>query len=673
MRKIFVILPIMTALALLLIHEALPLWASSPSSPPVPTSQSEISQVVISVTLQGEAEPTYRIISDSASQEQQVHATPMTLHFPGQPPSSSVQLPEAGPAATTADFVGNWDLLLEEDFEGIFPQGSCTVYDASDDDFDRTWDDDDFRPFEGSWAGWPANGGADRVDPAVSDYPANLDSWLICGPFDLSNAQDFLMRFTRWMEINDSDDSLFIGASIGGVPFSGLAWSGVSGWTTYNVWFNGVTGDDSAWVAWWFHSDDDADRAEGAWIDDLEVWRYNTPSPTCGSLDAGDKGAVVSPYEKWMEIDVPIIRGGETKVVDGLVAADAHWVRMVFRQTNGLVNQQEYDRMVDTLCASEVSVLGVVNHETLYRQDFNDPASAEAYRQEFADKVGFIADRFAGRITYWEVWNEENYDPNPDPVETAPPYVRPSLYAPLLDAAYQSIKAANPQAKVLFGGLGSAWDDSRLYFEAVYDDLGSPSPFDYFAVHPYFDRVHGLDPEAYMHSDPDYDTILDKFMETMDGHNDGDKTVWVTEVGWNSAYGHPDVACLWDVAVSDEEQAEHLKSGFDILFDEVELWQNPGTQAVEKIIWYQYMDVALPYEVACPSGRSGAGGMGWKGYVPAGGTWVTENDVPWYFGLYESDKLTSKPARCAFFAYPNECHLVFVPLMSRTYSTGAAK
>lgn len=671
MRKISIALTTLLVLMALFVQE-ISSSAASPSPPSAPESQERIPQVVVSVDLRGEVEPDYRVIAGGISQGG-VGVIPMTLYFPGQTPSSKSYWPPTGePAAPTAEFVDNWDFLLGEDFEDVFPRGPCAVYDASGDGFDRTWGKDDHRPFEGDWAGWPASGGADGVDPAVSDYPANLDSWLICGPFDLSTAQDFLVRFTRWLEINDADDFFFVGASLDGSSFSGLAWYGVSSWVTYHVWFQGVEGDDSVWVGWLFHSDADSNRAEGAWIDNLEVWRYNTPAQVCGGLDLGDKGVVVAPYEKWMDIEVPIIRGGETEVVDGLVAADAHWLRMVFRQTSGLVNQQEYDRMVDTLCAHGISVLGVVNHETLLRQDFNDPAMAAEYRQEFTSTVEFIVDRFEGRITYWEVWNEENYRP----VEDAPPWIEPELYAHLLNATYQSIKVANPQAKVIFGGLGSAWDDSHQYFQQVYDELdnnlGGARPLDYFAVHPYYPPPEwelGLDPEVYMHADqPNYDTILDKFLKTMYERNDVGKRVWVTEIGWNSAVGYEgDLRCLADVVVTREEQAEYLKSGFDILFNEVELWQQPGVKAVEKVIWFQYMDVGLSWEDACPGGAVVRGGHGWMGCIPA------EGDAPWYFGLYESDQVTSKPARCAFLAYPNECRQVFLPLTSRNYLTGAER
>ena len=105
-----------------------------------------------------------------------MQTTSVTLRFPGRLSASGEPLPQAELSTTTANFVDNWDLLLEEDFEGAFPRGSCAVYDVSDDGFERTWDDDDYRPFEGGWAGWPANGGGDGVDPAVSDY---LPIWTV--------------------------------------------------------------------------------------------------------------------------------------------------------------------------------------------------------------------------------------------------------------------------------------------------------------------------------------------------------------------------------------------------------------------------------------------------------------------------------------------------------------
>lgn len=379
----------------------------------------------------------------------------------------------------------NWEPLFEEDFEATFPQGPCAVYDVSNDGFERTWGKDNFRFSTGSWAGWPASAGADSVDPAVSNYPADLDSWLICGPFNLSYAQDFLVNFNRWMEINDADDHFFVGASTDGSTFRGLNWSGVSNWSTYHIWFQGVAGDDSVWVGWQFYSDGDGDQAAGVWLDALEVWRYNTPTQTCGSLDPGAKGIVLNPYEWLDNEELPIIRADDTVAADKLALAGVHWVRMVFRQRDSIVRHQEYDRIVDTLCARGISVLGVVNHETLVRQVFNDPASAVDYRHEFTGTVGFIADRY-----------------------------------------------------------------------------------------------------------------------------------------------------------------------FDILFNEVDMWGSPGTPAIDKVVWYQYMDTGI--DDPCTLLRSANGHV----YVSSLDV-VTEGAVDWWFGLYRGDKKTPKKTWCAYLAYPLTCEEFF--------------
>jgi hypothetical protein len=47
----------------------------------------------------------------------------------------------------------------------------------------------------------------------------------------------------------------------------------------------------------------------------------------------------------------PVIRAGDVQVVQGLMAAGAHWVRLPILQNNTVaIDEQGYDRMVDTLC-----------------------------------------------------------------------------------------------------------------------------------------------------------------------------------------------------------------------------------------------------------------------------------------------------------------------------------
>jgi len=133
---------------------------------------------------------------------------------------------------------------------------------------------------------------------------------------------------------------------------------------------------------------------------------------------------------------------------------------------------------------------------------------------------------------------------------------------------------------------------------------------------------------------PAYDTIVDKFMETMFVNNDTDKRVYVTEVGWNSSKGSPNrPVCLEPVLVYESEQAAYLKSMFDILFNEVDMWGSPGTPAIDKVVWYQYMDTGI--DDPCTLLRSANEHV----YVSSLDV-VTEGAVDWWFGLYRGDKKT---------------------------------
>ncbi|HMN30663.1 MAG TPA: glycosyl hydrolase, partial [Caldilineaceae bacterium] len=327
------------------------------------------------------------------------------------------------------------------------------------------------------------------------------------------------------------------------------------------------------------------------------------------------------------------IRPGDTVAVDQLVAADVHWVRLGFHSGEDGISLPEYDRMIDTLCAHGIGILGLLNHETLTRQDYRagDESELTSYRAEFAGVAEFLAAYYAQRVQFWEVWNEPNL------VEGA--YLPPADYAQLLQRTYQGIKRANPGAEVLLGGLASAWSDSYDYLSAIYAELDNnlqgARPFDHLALHPYPRKTEGPDPAVYMFADrpAGYNTIIDKFLQVMAEHGDGDKSIWVTEIGWNSALDSPNrPLCFAPVLVPEAEQGRYLKSMFDILFNEVSYWGRPGERAVAKVFWYQYMDVGTldPCD-------------------------MTPQPKDWWFGLYRGDKVTPKRSWCAFAAYPQSC------------------
>ncbi len=561
-------------------------------------------------------------------------------------------------AITAGDFVDNWETLVQDDFEGTFPiTSSCVASEGTHwgPPQGRFWGPDALHAKSGSKSIWPARSGPNGLDPATSNYPPRLDSWLICGPYDFTNAQFLQIDYQLWVDIHDPDDVVGILYSTSGSWWYGFLWSGTNAhWvsqTFSSEWLEDqqpVEGHQ-VWVAVVFRSDPDGNTGHGAWIDDLHIWRYNKPLTTCATLDPGNKGVNLSAYDTVDNVIYPSIRAGDTQVVQGLMAAGADWVRLPILQNNAVfIDDQAYDRMIDTLCNAGISTMPLFDHESIARSvsDADNNANAASYRTDFANRANALASHFKGRVKYWQVWNE--------PVSVVP--LSDSHYAALLTQTANSIKAADPNAKIVAAGLEHAWNAQDDYLALVYASLDNEQaharPFDLLAVHPYNDnQQYSMNPIGYMHAITEMNvalgdkTIIDKFVRTMEANQDTGKKVWVTEVGWNSALGAQNAP--W-TAVSETTQAFYLQSGFDILFDEA--------RSVDKIFWYKYMDENVGTNM--PTFLRIQNGEEWRlrhldlqVFTPSSPTVI----VPGWWGLYRTTKLDAKPSRCAFLYYPQRC------------------
>ncbi len=616
--------------------------------------------------------PYPKIIKSGAPQPRRPLPTPQT---PKVSPSASAQPSNYSPASATVDLVNNWQRELSDSVYTYFPDYPCITWDQNDDGITRTWSYADYKYLSDPYAAWPAKGGEDGIAPTAGNdsYPANLYSWLYCGPFNLSDAQNFMAQYALWLNILDPNDRFYFGISTDGTNFS---WEFLSGpitmtWHTRTYFFPEVKGINGVYLAWVFISDDNGEAAPGPWLDDLRAWKYSNPSLDCISNepdpDLNDlslhKGVKLPPYEQSGADYFPVIRSGEINALQNLADSNAKWVRLTFQQQYGNVDMQAYDIMVDSLCAAGMRVLGLVNNETLVRQDFDNANAAAAYRQEFTDQVRFLVKHFQRRIKYWEVWNEPNFGSGTVP---------PELYAPLLKDTYNTIKQISTTNQVLFGGLASAWNNSQAYLGVVYQNLGTDSPFDLMAIHPYAKPIANLSqstylaPHVYMHlEDPPEmnrlagdNNILGKFVREMNPRGDGGKHIWITEIGWNSGLGDNRLSCEDVRAVGRFEQALHLKSGFDILFKEI---PNEGVASrVKKAFWYQYRDVAIPWPQVCGTLPPPPGGQ-----------------IIWWYGLYDGNNPpTAKLVQCAFQHYPAVCPNVrraFIPNLMSGDSSAASQ
>ena len=197
------------------------------------------------------------------------------------------------------------------------------------------------------------------------------------------------------------------------------------------------------------------------------------------------------------------------------------------------------------------------------------PAAVEAY----ARFLGAAVARYRPLgIRAWEIWNEPNlsgfWAPAPDPV----------AYARLLAAAHAAVKAADPGALVISGGLspapGTGPDGGPIahfgataFLESVYAN-GAAGTFDALCFHPYsWPRM----PDTLIPWSG-WSMMAGPIRDLMVAHGDGAKRIWMTEYGAPTAAG----------GVDEAGQAEMLRRAVGLARGEA--WAGP-------LFWYSFRDL----------------------------------------------------------------------------------
>src|SRR4030042_4019352 len=150
------------------------------------------------------------------------------LDSPVAPPDPQKQPQPQSPPIRPDDY---WEIPMSEDFEGAFPNGLWNAFDNNGATYgEYFWDDDDFKPHPPTppsyWSAWPANGGANGVDPQSNNYANDMDSWLMYAPFDLSNCAAADYDFYYWNKSEPGFDYFGWAASPNGSNFYGSQLSG---------------------------------------------------------------------------------------------------------------------------------------------------------------------------------------------------------------------------------------------------------------------------------------------------------------------------------------------------------------------------------------------------------------------------------------------------------------
>jgi hypothetical protein len=271
--------------------------------------------------------------------------------------------------------------------------------------------------------------------------------------------------------------------------------------------------------------------------------------------------------------------------------------------------RQELDAAVEAARRHGLEVMGEINYCTLYAP--HDPVARQrlwhsgftdagnAFAGEFTRVAGEIARHFAGRIRYYEIWNEPNAAPRPfgftsNPLSWPTPNnadwdgacgaydygvdynqgawaLCPRQLGVLTVNASMAIRTADPWASVVAGNMLSHGDDgwvAREYWRQVerspavrwhLSNKGRP-PWDYVAFHPY--GYEGWSLQAQIGS---FRALLDSF---------GDSSrIALSEYGWSTGPGEIHVT-------DDASQAGLLRSTMQVAAD----------AGVAFVIWFNHYD-----------------------------------------------------------------------------------
>ncbi len=205
-------------------------------------------------------------------------------------------VPPPTPTPTvTATPPSGWRTIIAEGFEGDFPgpwrvsKGDGTMFQ------DYYWGKRDCRPFEGSASGWAVGGGATGGSTGCGvSYPNWSYSWMVYGPFGLTDALQAEMRFKLWLNTEPGADGLCYLASRDGENFGGQCVSGNSGGWVDRVFdlssagnLGNLVGQPSVWVALVFLSDGSTTLPEGGYVDAILLRKCVTSYCPAAGSDAG--------------------------------------------------------------------------------------------------------------------------------------------------------------------------------------------------------------------------------------------------------------------------------------------------------------------------------------------------------------------------------------------------
>ncbi|HSM56084.1 MAG TPA: cellulase family glycosylhydrolase [Candidatus Sulfomarinibacteraceae bacterium] len=221
----------------------------------------------------------------------------------------------------------------------------------------------------------------------------------------------------------------------------------------------------------------------------------------------------------------------------------------------------KYDNIVSLAQAYDVEIIARLGNPPAWTRALTDTIGTNAPPDDFSDFGDFVeivAARYAGQITYYQVWNEPNGNE-----EWGLQDVDPEAYTELLCLAYERIKAADEGAVVLAGALTPTVAmegrnlNALIYLERMYA-AGAGDCFDVMSAQGYGlwsgPTDQRLRPTVINY--PYHLFIRDVMVQNGDAH----KPIWISEMGWNAV---PDGIPPIYGQVSEAQQARYAVEAFE--------------------------------------------------------------------------------------------------------------
>jgi hypothetical protein len=249
--------------------------------------------------------------------------------------------------------------------------------------------------------------------------------------------------------------------------------------------------------------------------------------------------------------------------------AGVGWVRMDFlwqdiEPSEGEFDFKKYDNIVKLLRENNIQILGILNYSADWASDGSGWNAPPKDNQTFVNYAVKVIRRYKGEVDYWEVWNE------PDSVTYWSKQDGLKSYCSLLKDVYVAAKEANPDCKILNGGLANGISSvNKLY------DNGAKEYFDILNLHFFETPIN----KAGIKAVEAYPRLAYKIMKR---NGDEGKRIWFTEIGCPGVKRGVKVANWWlGKNPSEKQQALWLKSVYSVLLKD---------ENTDKIFWAFFRD-----------------------------------------------------------------------------------